>query len=697
MTAVNLPVEVRYDAALTGLSLLFAIAACAVVFRLVGRGLRSPKGLAVSAVLLGSGIGAMHYTGMAAMHMDAAVRYDPAIFGLSIAVAVILSALALASFCYTSTSLEGYALLVHLAKAGAATVMGLSIAAVHYTAMAATYFVPGVADPMPGAALVNVTGIVAFATAGIIGSTLVAALVDARMEMKNRKIEESEGFLAAVVDSIADGVLAADEDGTIIMCNPAVEQMFGYGSGELMGKSVSLLMAPDKRATHEQYVRDAHLHHDRILGMRRALSVQRKNGDPFLVEIALSCMTRERGDIFIAVCHDVTERQLAEERLRESEKLNALGQLAGGVAHDFNNILMVIDGYTKRSLAMPGLPGNIAASLGEVEAAADKAKGLTRQLLAFGRRQVQEKTVIEAGPVIDEIDSLLRPLLGETVKLQVSQPLEDVRIEVDPALLSQALINLAINARDAMPHGGNLEIAMDVAEAGTAFLNRHPECRSGRYVAYSVRDEGEGMDEDTLARVFEPFFTTKAPGKGTGLGLAMVHGFVHQSEGALEVESEPGEGTTFTIYLPVAEKQATAAAREETRDLAARGETILLAEDDQAVRHLAETMLSDLGYTVLSAPDGFDALEIEAEHDGSIDLLLTDVVMPLLGGIELATAFRETRPGGKVLLMSGYPAHGEFKRIDKPDNVTLLQKPLEPNVLARAIRDTLDETAQAAA
>jgi CheY-like chemotaxis protein len=272
-----------------------------------------------------------------------------------------------------------------------------------------------------------------------------------------------------------------------------------------------------------------------------------------------------------------------------------------------------------------------------------------------------------------------------------------VRIEVDPALLSQALINLAINARDAMPHGGNLEIAMDAAEAGTAFLNRHPECRSGRYVAYSVRDEGEGMDEDTLARVFEPFFTTKAPGKGTGLGLAMVHGFVHQSEGALEVESEPGEGTTFTIYLPVAEKQATAAAREETRDLAARGETILLAEDDQAVRHLAETMLSDLGYTVLSAPDGFDALEIEAEHDGSIDLLLTDVVMPLLGGIELATAFRETRPGGKVLLMSGYPAHGEFKRIDKPDNVTLLQKPLEPNVLARAIRDTLDETAQAAA
>jgi CheY-like chemotaxis protein len=310
--------------------------------------------------------------------------------------------------------------------------------------------------------------------------------------------------------------------------------------------------------------------------------------------------------------------------------------------------------------------------------------------LAFSRRQVLETKVVRVAPLVDELRTLLTPLLGATVTLSIEVGDERLCVETDPTHLSQMLINLAINARDAMPGGGGLRIGVEVSEAGEALRRKYPEAAFDCYVKFSVRDEGVGMDPKTVARIFEPFFTTKEQGKGTGLGLAMVYGFVQQSHGMIDVTSALGEGTTVDVYLPYSDKAPELPTTTDRNSPAGKGETILLAEDDDALRRLAQVTLEEAGYTVLAASDGFEALEMEDDHEGTIDLLLSDVVMPGLGGFELSRAIRETRPDIKVILMSGYPSRGEIKAIDVPDGVPLLHKPLDPDTLARNVRDTLD-------
>lgn len=378
------------------------------------------------------------------------------------------------------------------------------------------------------------------------------------------------------------------------------------------------------------------------------------------------------------------------EQLYQSQKMEAIGQLAAGVAHDFNNILMIIDGYTRRARNDPRLPVEIADSLNHVIKAAAKAAGLTKQLLVFGRRQSLETKVVAAATVLPELETLLQPLLGETIEIKFEAIDKDIFVDTDPSQLTQALVNLAINARDAMPQGGIISIAMSRIEVDDEFLARHAKLAAGSYLRIDVEDEGKGMDEETLAYIFDPFFTTKEQGKGTGLGLAMVYGFVDQCKGAIEVESEVGKGTIFNIYLPTVQPPAEIALDIEGHDLLGRGETILLAEDDDTLRDLVRLNLETLGYIVITARDGVEALEAEIEYEERIDLLLSDVVMPNLGGIELARELKETRPDTKVLLMSGYPSRGAIKRIDLPKDIPLLHKPCPPDRLARAVRDALE-------
>lgn len=392
----------------------------------------------------------------------------------------------------------------------------------------------------------------------------------------------------------------------------------------------------------------------------------------------------------VAIHTDITEQKKFEERIREAEKLSSLGQLAGGVAHDFNNLLMVIIGYTKRALAAPTDKQLIEDSLSEVVVASEKAARLTKQLLTFSRRQILESKVVYAATVLHELETLLLPLFDAKIELSLEVGDEKLCVETDPSELSQALMNLAINGRDAMPGGGKLKIGMAVVEASQPFLDKHPGATSDTYVGYSVSDQGTGMDAETKARIFEPFFTTKEQGKGTGLGLAMVYGFIQQCGGLMDVESTPGVGTTFNIYLPLVNKPPEIKFTAATEEIAGNGETILLAEDDDALRRFAQTTLEDLGYKVLAAANGFEALEIEADHDGAIDLLLSDVVMPELGGFELSRAVLETRPEIKVILMSGYPSRGDLKRIEVPEDIPLLQKPLDPDTIALSVRRSLD-------
>ena len=378
------------------------------------------------------------------------------------------------------------------------------------------------------------------------------------------------------------------------------------------------------------------------------------------------------------------------EQFHQAQKMEAIGQLAGGVAHDFNNILMTVDGYTRIAQDSPGLTENAKEALDSVLLASEKAAGLTHQLLVFSRDQPAETNAVEVGSTLPGLETLLRPLLGEAIKLEI-EPLRDKTfIETDVAQFTQALVNLAINARDAMPDGGWVSIKLQLIEADDEFLRKKSLMSPGTYLHIDVEDEGEGMDEKTIESIFDPFFTTKEAGKDTGLGLAMVYGFVEQSKGAIEVKSAAGDGTTFSIYLPTTDEMAEELPELDERTLGSKGETILLAEDDKALCDLIRRTLESLGYTVLSANDGFEALEQETVYENQIDLVLTDVVMPSLGGVELACTIRKSRPDMAVLFMSGYPSRGMAKQIDLPEDVPLVSKPCPPARLARAVRNVLD-------
>jgi PAS domain S-box-containing protein len=419
---------------------------------------------------------------------------------------------------------------------------------------------------------------------------------------------------------------------------------------------------------------------------------KKKDGTIIDVEITTHELTFYGKLAQIVLAYDVTERRSLEEQLRQSQKLEAVGQLAGGVAHDFNNLLTVITGYSDLSLRRLDKDNPIRSNLEEIKKAGERAASLTRQLLAFSRKQVLQPKMLQLNSIVADVDKMLRRLIGEDIDAMTLLEPSLGQIKADPGQIEQVLLNLAVNARDAMPQGGKLTIETANVYLDNQYARRHTAIQPGNYVMLAVSDTGCGMDAETQARMFEPFFTTKEQGKGTGLGLSTVYGIVNQSGGHLWVYSEVGRGTTFKIYLPrVDEVTEMNDVRETTLAVLPQGqETVLLTEDEEQVRHMIRMILEMSGYRVLEADSGDEALAIYKQHDGQIDLVMTDVVMPQMSGRELAQRVEILHPGIKVLYMSGYTDDAIVHHGLLDQEIAFLQKPFTPDVLMRKVREVLD-------
>ena len=403
-------------------------------------------------------------------------------------------------------------------------------------------------------------------------------------------------------------------------------------------------------------------------------------------------MVREHGRLVAIeyIARDITSRRLLEEQFLQAQKMEAVGRLAGGVAHDFNNLLTVINGYSALALETLREFDPLHEELQEIYKAGERAASLTRQLLAFSRRQALAPRVLDLNLIVSDMDRMLRRVLGEDIELAATLEPGLGSILADPGQIEQVIMNLAVNARDAMPDGGRLLIETANADLDDTYARQHNAVAPGRYTMLAVSDTGCGMDAETRAHIFEPFFTTKGPGQGTGLGLAVVFGVVQQSGGNIWVYSEPGKGTTFKIYFPSAGNRAAAVEQGPPARRSAGSETILVVEDEEGVRHLIRTSLERAGYTVLEARDGTDALRLYESRAGAIDLILTDVVMPQMSGKELASRFVATRPDVRFLFMSGYTANAIVQHGVLDPAMAYLAKPFTPATLTAKIRETLD-------
>ena len=518
---------------------------------------------------------------------------------------------------------------------------------------------------------------------------LIAPLLLAHRTLSTvAQVRESEERFRAMFESAAMATLLVGLDGRIQTANAAAEAMAGYATEDWTRLEPNALFHPDDRAEigdrlHELLRGETDRHRQEV----RCVSAA---GDTLWTDFSVALVRDADGkpQFAIAMAEDVTERRALEEQLRQSQKLEAVGRLAGGVAHDFNNMLTAIGGYTAFALDHAEEGSVLRSDLEEVRKATERATLLTRQLLAFSRKQVLEPVRLDLNEIVGELKAMLRPLLGADVTLATALDDGLGSIEADPGQLSQVVMNLVVNARDAMPEGGRLTIATanaDVDETGDGTIE------PGSYVTLTVSDEGEGIDEETLSQIFEPFFTTKESGKGTGLGLATVYGIVKQSGGYVEVESEVGVGSAFRIYLrrvegapqPVAEIALAPALPAER----AQPATVLVVEDEAVVRGLVVQVLEGEGYLALVANDGEEAFDL-AER-APVDVLLTDLTMPKLGGRELAERLRRTNPDLKVLYMSGYAESGILSDGVLPPGTAFLSKPFTFTELAESVRGLL--------
>ena len=499
-------------------------------------------------------------------------------------------------------------------------------------------------------------------------------------------LRESSQTVRALVEASPLAIVTVDLEWRIKLWNPAAERLFGWSTDEVVGRIVPHV--PGNRQTDFDHIREKTTQGQGFL----SLETQRIRKDGMLVDVILSAAALQNGagaqNGLMGIYADTTERRRLEEQVRQSQKMEAVGQLAGGVAHDFNNILTVIAAYTDLLRHSLGPADERREDVEEIRKAADRASALTRQLLAFSRRQVIQPRVLDLNQVVTEIEKMLRRLLREDVQLTTVLAPGLGRVQADPGQLEQILMNLAVNARDAMPDGGTLTIETRNTPLGDVDPSRGSDPE--RYVMLTVKDTGTGMDAETMAHLFEPFFTTKEVGMGTGLGLATVYGIVKQSGGSIDVSSAPGAGATFSIALPMVK---TAETFEQPREAEAAShggsETILLVEDDEAVRRLARRCLGEKGYVLLEAANGDEALRLSERHQQAIHLLVTDMVMPRMSGRDVAERLSATRPSMRVLYMSGY-AEDVIRRRGLPVGARLLQKPFTTDLLGRAVRDVLD-------
>jgi PAS domain S-box-containing protein len=523
-----------------------------------------------------------------------------------------------------------------------------------------------------------------------LGPALLEALERAR---QRDALRSQERLLRQIIDANPSLIFVKDWNGRFVLVNQATAQVYGTTVDALVGKTDADFNPNVEEVTH--FLRD-----DReVMSSRQSKVIAEEpvtnpatRETRWFQTIKVPLRSSEEGTAtLLGVATEITERKRLEEQLLQSQKMEAVGQLAGGVAHDFNNILTAIVGYT--DLLAAELDGNARQleDLEEIRKAARRAAALTRQLLAFSRKQVLEPRIIDVNDVVSNLDKMLRSLISENIELKTDLADNLAAARADPNQIEQVIMNLAINARDAMPDGGTVTIETRNATLDDAYAAQHVSVIPGEYVMLAVSDTGCGMDQKTQARIFEPFFTTKPPGRGTGLGLSTVYGIVKQSGGNIWLYSEPGKGTTFKIYLPAIAALPEDIGKAAPAEAVQRGGgTVLVVEDDEQLRRLTHRALAGQGYTVLEADRGSTALDIARRHKGQIDLLLTDVIMPDTNGRKLAETIQAARPGIRVLYMSGYPdgaiaSHGMLE-----PGVAYLAKPFTTEAITRRVREVLE-------
>jgi two-component system cell cycle sensor histidine kinase/response regulator CckA len=504
-----------------------------------------------------------------------------------------------------------------------------------------------------------------------------------------RRLMEREELFRLISENAADMIAVVDGQGNRVYNSPAYERILGYTLEELRSTSAFEQIHPDDRAQVQAAAKEA------VEGEARSIEyrMRHKDGNWRILESTASTIRDIHGNVekLVIVNRDISERRLLETQIRQGQKMEAVGRLSGGIAHDFNNLLGVIIGYGE--MLQEGIPADDSRRMciDEILGAGRRAASLTRQLLAFSRQQVLEPRVLDLKEVITDTEKMLQRVIGEDIELRTAYALDLGRVKADQGQIEQVILNMAVNARDAMPNGGKLSIEAANAEMTAADIRRYSyPVKPGEYVLLTISDTGTGMDAATRAHIFEPFFTTKEKGKGTGLGLATAYGVVKQSDGYIEVESELGSGTTFKIYLPKVEAPLHVESDHEHMPSSAGGdETILLVEDETKLRDLAGTILGSLGYRVLMASDGVEACELSQAYAEQVDLLLTDVVMPRMNGRETAERLGQERPGIKVLYMSGYTGQGVGQGV-LPEGCYFLAKPFTREKLATKVREVLE-------
>lgn len=507
---------------------------------------------------------------------------------------------------------------------------------------------------------------------------------------------ESEERYRNAFELAAAGIAHVALDGRFVRVNSKLCETVGRTPEELQKMTIGSLTHPEDLELEQAELRS--LLEGKVSSFEIEKRFIHKSGAVVWVHIAVALAREENGSpkYFISVIEDITTRKRLEEQLLQSQKMEAIGQLAGGIAHDFNNILSVIIGYGNLAQISMQTDNPQKTHIDQIISASEKAAQLTRSLLAFSRKQEMKQQSLELNCLIENAAKLLKRVIGEDIQLETVIHQGKLFVNADGGQIDQVLMNLATNARDAMPSGGRFSIATDLMEMDSTFVARHGFGRPGRYALINVSDTGKGMDASTVKRIFDPFFTTKESGRGTGLGMSIVYGIISQHNGFIQVYSEPGIGTTFRLYLPLIESCDVAAATVPAKLPRGGTETILLVEDDQAVRELETSVLEGFGYKVLIAGDGLEAVETFRSQADSIDLVLLDMVMPKMNGSEACREIRALRPGMRVLFISGYTADHIAERGLKEEGVELVMKPVSPPELARKVRELLDrESTQA--
>jgi PAS domain S-box-containing protein len=683
MLAFKLPFPVHYHVPTALASLVAAVLASAFALWVVSRHEMRAWHVIRGSVVMGFGIAVMHYTGMVSMQLPGTVSYHWPLVAVSVAVAVIVSFMAL----WCAFRLRGPAAGAwSWNKLGSALLMGAAIPSMHYTAMAAVSFeVSGTAGLFHSVSIPSMTlgtSAIVLATFMILGLTITTSLLDRRYSDQAVALQASathyQKFLRQVIDTNPHLIFVKDWDGRYVLANEAVAELYGTSVDSVLGKRDADFNPKCEEV--EKYVRD-----DReVMTSQRATFISEepatnaRTGETRWFQtvkvplLSLDGSTRQ----VLGVATDITERKQLEDQFRQAHKMEAVGRLAGGVAHDFNNVLTIIRAQTEFLLADLAADDHRREDVLEIQSATDRAAAFTRQLLAFSRRQLLQPEVLELNAVITGMEMMVRRLVGEDVVLLTKLHPDLPRISADPSQLQQVLLNLVVNARDAMPRGGTILIESAVVELDEHYPRQHPTAKPGVHVVLAVTDTGCGMDPATRSRIFEPFFTTKEPGKGTGLGLSTVYGIVKQSGGHIWVYSELGRGTTFKLYFPPTHGEVKASEPERTAPAVfGSGATILLVEDERPVRSTVRRLLERHGYKVLEAANGQDALTLISTRGGEINLVLSDMVMPGMSGMELADRVRVLSPAVPVLLMTGYTEEAITRAGDRPRDEQIIEKP----------------------